>query len=111
MLKVNEEKILFDRKELVEKKEKNLAAIEVDAKAYAVSHGYDEDKTEKFAKFTQELQGDGLSAEESAKLELLSSYIDDVEEGVEGEELKCNIVPTDPNGAIADSTVGAINNI
>ena len=111
MLKVNEQKVLEDTKALIDKKNDNLAKIEADAKAYAVAHGYDEDKTAKFVKFTQEIEGNGLSAEESAKLELLSSYIDDVEEGVEGEELKCNIVPTDPNGAIADSTVGAINNI
>ena len=110
MLKVNEEKILADTKALVDKRNENLAKIEIDAKAYAVSHGYDEDKTEKFVKFTQELQGDGLSVEDKAKLEILSSYIEEVEEEIIEEELKLNIVPT-TDGEVASSTIATINNI
>ena len=111
MLKVNEEKVLQDTKALIDKKNENLAKIEIDAKAYAASHGYDEDKTAKFVKFTQELQGNGLSAEDTAKLEILSSYIEEVEEEtVESEELKCNVVPT-TEGEVASSTMATINNI
>lgn len=111
MLKVNEDKILQDHDSLIAKKNENLANIEADAKVYATSHGYDEEKTIKFVKFTQELQGNGLSAEETAKLELLSSYIDEVEEEVaEGEMVKCNVVPTTED-EVATSTVATINNI
>ncbi len=105
MIKVNEEKILLDHKELVEKKEKNLAAIEVDAKAYAVAHGYDEEKTAKFVAFTQDIQGNGLSDKENVKLEILSSYIDEVEE-----ELKLNIVPNEVNSAEISQTIGVVVN-
>lgn len=104
MLKVNEEKLLHDHKELVEKKEKNLAAIEVDAKAYAVAHGYDEEKTAKFIAFTQEIQGNGLSDKENAKLDILSAYIDEVEEPVE--EVVSAEVEADPV-----LRVGVVNNI
>lgn len=107
MLKVNEEKILFDHKELVEKKEKNLAAIEVDAKAYAVAHGYDEEKTAKFIAFTQDIQGNGLSDKENAKLEILSDYIDEVEETVAEEAESAEVCgQTDPV-----LRVGVVNNI
>lgn len=110
MLKVNEQKVLADVKALIDKKSENLAKIEVDAKGYATAHGYDEEKTAKFVKFTQELQDNGLSAEETAKLELLSSYIDEVEEEVVEEELKLNVVPT-TDGEVASSTVATVNHI
>ena len=79
MLKVNEEKILADYNSLVEKKEKGLSAVETDAKAYAMAHGYDEEKTAKFVAFTQEIQGSGLSDNELDKLEVLGSYIEEIE--------------------------------
>lgn len=107
MLKVNEEKILFDHKELVEKKEKNLAAIEIDAKAYAVAHGYDEEKTAKFIAFTQDIQGNGLSDEENTKLEILSAYIDEVEEPVE-EVAESAEAATETDPVLR---VGVVNNI
>lgn len=84
MLKVDKEKILQDYCELVAEKDNNLSKIEADARAYALAHGYNEEKTQKFIAFvTQEIEGNGLSAEESAKLEILSSYIDEVEESIE----------------------------
>ena len=101
MLKVNEEKILADYLSLVEKKEKGLAAVETDAKAYALAHGYDEEKTAKFVAFTQEIQGSGLSDKELSKLELLGSYIDEVEEPAE------EIVGQDP-APTASATVANI---
>lgn len=107
MLKVNEEKLLQDRKELVTKKEKNLAAIEIDAKAYAVAHGYDEEKTAKFVAFTQDIQGNGLSNKENAKLEILSAYIDEVEEPV-AEEAESAEVATETDPVLC---VGVVNNI
>lgn len=87
MLKVNEEKIIEDYSALVAKQEKGLSAVEADAKAYAVAHGYDDEKTAKFVAFTQEIQGSGLSDKELAKLEVLSSYIDEVQEPVEESEV------------------------
>lgn len=83
MLKVNEEKILKDYSDLVEKKEKGLSSVEADAKAYALAHGYDEEKTAKFVTFLQGLQGSGLSDAELAKLDLLGSYIEEIEEPAE----------------------------
>lgn len=80
MLQVNEEKMLKDYADLVKKQEENLAKIEVDAKAYAATHGYDEDKTARFVEFTQGIEGNGLSDEENKKLEILGSYIEEVAE-------------------------------
>lgn len=107
MLKVNEEKLLQDRKELVTKKNENLAAIEIDAKAYAVAHGYDEEKTAKFIAFTQDIQGNGLSDKENAKLEILSAYIDEVEE-TPAEEAESAEVATETDPVLR---VGVVNNI
>ena len=103
MLKVNEEKILRDAQALVAKKHDNLAKIEADAKEYAVKHGYSDEQTEKFVKFVQENEGNGLSAEEGVKLQILSSYIEMVEE----EELKLNVVPEE---ATANSSVAVVTN-
>ena len=83
MQKVNEEKLLHDHAELVAKREENLAEVEADAREYAANHGYSEDKTEQFVAFTKELEGDGLSTDEKAKLELLASYIEEVEDFAE----------------------------
>ena len=83
MLKVNEERLLHDHAELVEKREANLAEIEKEARIYAISRKYDEETTAQFVAFTQKLEGDGLSAEESAKLEVLATYIEDVEDVAE----------------------------
>lgn len=80
MKKVNEEKLLLDHAELVAKREANLAEIEKQATIYAIDRGYSEEKTAQFIAFTKELEGDGLSAEENAKLELLESYIEEVED-------------------------------
>lgn len=107
MLKVNEEELLLDYEELVEKKSQNLAAIEVDAKAYAVAHGYDEEKTAKFIAFTQDIQGNGLSDKENTKLEILSAYIDEVEELV-AEEAESAEVASDADPVLH---VGVVNNI
>ena len=85
MLKVNEEKLLLDHKVLVDKKEKNLAAIEKQATLYAIERGYDEGMTAKFVAFTKDLEGNGLTAAETAKLELLSYYIEEVEEPAQEE--------------------------
>ena len=83
MLKVNEEKLLLDHAGLIAKREEHLAEIERQAQIYAIERGYDEEKTAQFIAFTKELEGDGLSAEDKAKLELLESYIYEVEEPVE----------------------------
>lgn len=108
MLKVNEEKILADYASLVEKKEKGLSAVEADAKAYAVAHGYDEVKTAKFVAFTQEIQGSGLSDKELEKLEVLGSYIEEVEELV-GEIAQEEVAETSVDSLNAKSAT--VNNV
>lgn len=110
MLKVNEEKILQDTQALVMKKHDNLAKIKADATAYAIAHGYDAEKTARFVEFTQGIEDNGLSAEESVKLEILSSYIDEFEEISEGEVVKCNVVPA-TDGEVASTTFSIITNI
>ena len=77
--KVNEEKLLRDQAELVAKRDANLAEIEAQAMKYAIERGYDEEKTSKFVAYTKGLEGDGLSLEEKAKLDFLTSYIDEFE--------------------------------
>ena len=114
MLKVNEDKLLLDYLELSEKAEKNLVEIENQATIYAVDRGYDEEKTAKFVAFTKELEGNGLSAEENTKLELLGSYIDEVEGLVEepesGEPAEAEHTEEVGTSATAFS-YGTINNI
>lgn len=83
MLKVNEEKLLHDHAELIEKREEHLAEIEKQATLYAIERSYSEEKTAQFVAFTKELEGDGLSAEDRAKLDLLASYIEEVEDPAE----------------------------
>ena len=81
MLRVNEDKVLQDYCELVSKKDDNLAKIEADARGYACAHGYDEEKTQKFIAFiSNEIEGDGLSEDDAAKLDILSAYVNEVEE-------------------------------
>ena len=83
MLKVNEEKLLHDYRILAAKKHDNLALIEKDAKAYAVAHNYNEAQTAELVICITKLQNNGLSAEESAKLEILADYIEEVAETVD----------------------------
>ncbi len=80
MFKVNEEKLLHDYHILDAKKHDNLAVIEKDATAYAVAHGYSEAQTAELVACVTKLQNGGLTAEESAKLEILGSYIEEVAE-------------------------------
>lgn len=104
MLKVNEEKLLHDYRILDAKKHDNLAVIKKDAKAYAEAHGYDEAQTAEFIACVTKLQNGGLTAEESAKLEVLSSYIEDVEEPVEQSEAEVSL-----EGVVTANAV--VNNI
>lgn len=80
MLKVNEEKILQDIDILRNKKAENLAKIEADVKTVAISRNYDEDKMAKLIAYAQELEGNGLSNEDNAKLVILENYIEEVTE-------------------------------
>lgn len=110
MLKVNEEKLLHDYHILDAKKADNLAVIDADAKAFAVAHGYDEKTTADFVAFTEKASGYGLTADENAKLEILSSYIDEVEEPKAEEET----VMAEPTETVIDGAtlrVGVVNNI
>ena len=78
MLMVNEEKLLAAYKELSDKQEKGYAASEADALAFAKAHGYDEQKTENFVKYVQEIGKGGLSEKELHNLEILGSSIEEV---------------------------------
>lgn len=81
MLRVNKEKVLQDYCELVTKKDNNLAKIETDARAYALAHGYSDEKTQKFIAFVaQEIEDNGLSEDDTVKLNILSEYIKEVKE-------------------------------
>lgn len=82
MLKVNEEKILAEYKALQEKKIANLADIEAQVRPFAASLGYDEEKTKGLISYIQGQSGNGLSEEDAVKLEILSAYIDEVEEPI-----------------------------
>lgn len=97
MLKVDIEKLLQDYLELVDKQKKGYEASEVDARAFAQAHGYNEKKTEEFVRYVQELGKGGLSVTELHKLEHLSAYIDEVPDEIEEElEEKCDSVAHDP---------------
>lgn len=80
MKKVNVEKFLQDVDLLNEKKAENLAEIEADATEFAVNHHFDEKNTALFVNCAKESANFGLSAEDNAKLNILSNYIEDVEE-------------------------------
>ena len=86
MLKVNEEKILADYNSLLEKKNANLANIEAQVRPFALSLGYDEEKTKGLIDYVSKQNGSGLTEEDTALLEVLSSYIDEVEEPSEETE-------------------------
>lgn len=88
MLKVNEEKILIDYNELQEKKNVNLANIEAKVRPFALSLGYDEEKTKGLIDYVQKQNGDGLTEKDSVLLEILSFYVDEVEEPVEETEVE-----------------------
>ena len=115
IFKVNEQKMLDDHKALETKKVFKLQEIEAQVRSFALQLGYDEEKTRGLVEYVQNQNGNGLSAEESAKLEFLSSYIDKVEDSVdevaEGEVVKCNIVPTIDDGEVASTTFSTTTNI
>lgn len=109
MLKVNEEKLLNDYNELVEKKDNSVAKIEADTKSFAATLGYDEIKTKDLVAFVIG-KDNGLTADENAKLELLSLYIDEAEEPKAEEETAM----AEPTEAVIDGAtlrVGVVNNI
>lgn len=80
MLGVNSEKVLQDLKELADKRSQKLDEIEQAAREFAISRGYDEERTEKFVKFAQENEDNGLSVAEKAKLDMLCEYVYEVAE-------------------------------
>ncbi len=107
MLKVNADKLLADYNALVEKQEKKLKEIETEARAYATKRGFDADKTAETIDAFQALENNGLSDKENAKLEILSVYIDEVEEPV-AEEAESAEVATETDPVLR---VGVVNNI
>lgn len=81
MLKVKELELLQEYKILVANKNEGIALIESDAVAFAKSHGYSEEKTKRFVDFVlSEESNGGLSEMEAHKLEVLSEFIEEVED-------------------------------
>lgn len=76
MLKVNEEKLLFDYQEIANKKENGLAVAALDASNYATAHGYSDEQKRAFIEFVQKIQGGSLDEKEKIKLEILGEYIE-----------------------------------
>ncbi len=107
MLKVNVDKLLADYNALVEKQEKKLKEIEAEARAYATKRGFDADKTAETIDVFQALENNGLSDKENTKLEILSAYIDEVEE-TPAEEAESVEVATETDPVLR---VGVVNNI
>ena len=101
MLKVNVDKLLADYNAIVEKQEKKLKEIETEARAYAAKRGFDADKTAETIDTFQALENNGLSDEDGEKLNVLDSYIDEVDEPVAEEEKKADAPTAAPTGVTA----------
>lgn len=86
MKKVNEELLLADYEEILQKQDGKIACIEAEARAFADGRGYDEAKKEEFVKFVLSMENDGLSADEKKLIEILGKYITEVKEEVEVED-------------------------
>ena len=111
MLKVNVDKLLADYNALVEKQEKKLKEIEAEARAYATKRGFDADKTTETIDAFQALENNGLSDEDGEKLNVLDSYIDEVDEPVAEEEKKADAPTAAPTGtATAPNAVNGVVN-
>lgn len=109
MLKVNVDKLLADYNALVEKQEKKLKEIETEARAYATKRGFDADKTAETIDAFQALENNGLSDEDGEKLNVLDSYIDEVDEPIAEE--KTDAPTTAPTGtATAPNAVNGVVN-
>lgn len=100
MLKVNVDKLLADYNALVEKQEKKLKEIETEARAYATKRGFDADKTVETIDAFQALENNGLSDDDGEKLNVLDSYIDEVDEPIAEE--KTDAPTTAPTGTATD---------
>ena len=109
MLKVNVDKLLADYNALVEKQEKKLKEIETEARAYATKRGFDADKTAETIDAFQALENNGLSDEDGKKLNVLDSYIDEVDAPIAEE--KTDAPTTAPTGtATAPNAVNGVVN-
>lgn len=80
MKAVNTEKLLRDFEDLEAKKEQRINEIQQAATAFAISRGYDVERTAEFVKYVCENEGGGLNDAEKAKYFMLGAYIYDVEE-------------------------------
>lgn len=80
MFKVNEEKLLNDYKELLDKKENGILKIEEEAKEIAIKRGYDEEKTKKFIDYVKGFEDSGLNKDDELKLLFLQEYVEVLEE-------------------------------
>lgn len=100
MLKINTAKLISDYHILDAKKHDNLVVIEKDATAYAVAHGYSEAQTAELVACVTKLQNGGLTAEESTKLEILGSYIEEVAEEEVADETTAEIPIATANGVV-----------
>lgn len=79
ILVVDEEKILHDYKEIKANQNQKLEEIEQSAAIYANNRGYSAEKTADFIEFAKAAENYGLSAEDNAKLDILSGYVSEKE--------------------------------
>lgn len=86
MFNVKTEKMLQDYKELCAKLETNCKAIEQAARSFAISRMYDAETTEKFIAYVQDIEGGGLMADESEKLDFLAGYVEQVDDVIHDED-------------------------
>ena len=83
--------------------------IETEARAYATKRGFDADKTAETIDAFQALENNGLSDEDGEKLNVLDSYIDEVDEPIAEE--KTDAPTTAPTGtATAPNAVNGVVN-
>ena len=80
MKAVNTEKLLQDFNDLEAKRNQRLGEIEQAATAFAISRGYDAERTAAFVKYVQDDEGGGLTATEKERHDTLAAYIYDAPE-------------------------------
>ena len=111
MLKVNVDKLLADYNALVEKQEKKLKEIEAEARAYATKRGFDTDKTAETIDAFQALENNGLSDEDGEKLNVLDSYIDEVDEPIAEEKTDAPTIAPTGTATAPNAVNGVVNRV
>lgn len=108
MLKVKEQELLQAYNELAEKKKQGQSVTEMDAIAFATTHGYNEEKTKRFVAYVLSDNPNGdLTDEEIVKLEILGKYIEEVADDVPADGELTESEPTETaSEEVAETPVG-----